>query len=251
MRGSKIVSSEIELCILVFSVSVPCSACLTRSFGQHWQFREYSVQYEKDCSVERCFVLYWDDKDVKKICVGCESLEQAVPTPELVPLARVVCSLNTSRMPKTILGVRSCLVRVLEDNRADGRRFVVYQGFDEEVLFRCVLQADQDVFGTVSVTTLVEYLRHGLKSAVFEDWTEDKVVLRKCIRQGSVGYADYRSLLTDVIDLWPTIRPFIRCTGHPDAKTKTDTVSIGFFSTFDFLFSLSPSVSWYCIVVVL
>ena len=134
-------------------------------------FREFSVQYEKDDFVERCFVLYWDDKDVKKICVGSESLEQVVPSPELIPLARVVCSLDTNRMPMAVLGASPCLVRVLEDNRADGHRFVVFQGFDEEVLFRCTLQADRDVFGMVSVTTLVEYLAHRLKSALFEDWT--------------------------------------------------------------------------------
>ena len=175
-------------------------------------------------------MLYWDDKDVKKICVGSESLEQAVLSPELVPLARVVCSLATSRMPMSVLGASPCLVRVLEDNRADGRRFVVFQGFDEEVLFRCILQADRDVFGMVSVTTLVEYLVHRLKSALFEDWTADKVVLRKCIRRGFVDYSDYRDFLTDIIDLWPTIRAFIRCTGHPDGKEKADTVSIGFIS---------------------
>ena len=175
-------------------------------------------------------MLYWDDKDVKKICVGSESLEQAVPSPELVSLTRVVCSLATSRMPMSVLGASPCLVRVLEDNRADGRRFVVFQGFDEEVLFRCILQADHDVFGMVSVTTLVEYLVHRLKSALFEDWTADKVVLRKCIRRGFVDYSDNRDFLTDIIDMWPTIRPFIRCTGHPDAKGKADTVSIGFIS---------------------
>ena len=82
----------------------------------------------------------------------------------------------------------------------------------------------------VSVTTLVEYSVHRLKSTLFEDWTADKVVLRKCIRRGFVDYSDYRDFLTDIIDLWPTIRPFIRCTGHPDAKEKEDTVSIGFIS---------------------
>ena len=182
--------------------------------------------------------------------MGSESLEQAVPSPELIPLARVICSLDTSRMPMAVLGASPCLVRVLEDNRADGRRFVVFQGFDEEVLFRCILQDDQDVFGMVSVTTLVEYLVHRLKSALFEDWTADKVVLRKFIRRGSVDYSDYRGFSTDVIDLWPTIRPFIRCTGHPDAKEKADFVSIGFISV-SWLLGFPFVALWYCIVFVL
>ena len=154
-------------------------------------FRSYGNQFKKDCKDERCYLVFWDDKDVKKICIGCESLDQAVPLPELVPLSRIVGSLSTSQLPVSILGAMPSLIRVLDDNRADGRRFVVYQWFDEKTLLRCVLQADQDVFGMVSVITLVEYLVHRLKSALYEDWTEDKFILRNCIWQGSVEFADY------------------------------------------------------------
>ena len=95
-----------------------------------------------------------------------------------------------------------------------------------------MLQADQDVFGMVSVTTLVEYLVHRLKSALYEDWTEDILSLRKCIRQASVGFIDYRNFLSEVVDLWPTIRPFVRCTGHPDTKGKADSGSCFFLCFF-------------------
>ena len=73
-------------------------------------------------------------------------------------LSKIVGSLSTRQLPVCILGATPSLIRVLEDNRADGRQSVVYQCFDEETLLLCVLQADQDVFGLVSVITLVEYL---------------------------------------------------------------------------------------------
>ena len=212
-------------------------------------YRSYGVQFEKDCEDERCYVVYWDDKDVKKICIGCESLDRAVPLPELLPLSKVVGSLSTSQLPISILGASPSLIRVLDDNRADGRRFVIYQTFDEETLLQRVLQADKDVLGMVSIVTLVEYLIHCLKSALYEEWTEDKIVLRKCIRQGSVEFADYRQFLSDVIDLWPILRPFVRCTGHPEAKEKADTVSC-FFLFVTSVVSFLPSPSPFFVVVV-
>ena len=204
-------------------------------------FRAYGLQYEKEDNVERCYVLYWDDKHLMKICIGCESLDQAMPFPELVP---IVDSLGSTLLPIEILGGSPSLLRVLEDDRSDARRFVVYEKFDEEVFLRCVQQADQDIFAMVNVMTLVDYLLQRLKTALYEDWTEGKVVLRKCIRQGSVDFMDYCQLLTEFIELWPCIRPFIRCTGHRDAKGKTDSVSqvycfyvITFLCFFFFLFS--------------
>ena len=137
-------------------------------------------------------------------------------------MSRIVCSLGSTLLPIAILGGRPSLLRVLERDRTDGRPFVVYKRFDEEVFLRCVQQANQDVFGMVNVTTLVDYLLQRLKTALYEDWTEDKVLLHKCIRQGFVNFMDYRQLLTELIDLWPSIRPFIR---HPDAKGKADGVS--------------------------
>ena len=134
----------------------------------------------------------------------------------------------------SILGASPSLNRVLDDNRADGCPFGVYQCFDEENLLCCVLQADHDVFGMVSVIFLVEYLVHRLKSALYEEWTEDKLILRKCIRQGSVDFADYRQFLSEVIDMWPSIRTFVGCTGHSDAKEEADTVSYFPFLSFRF-----------------
>ena len=50
-------------------------------------FRGYAVQYEKDATTERCFVLSWENDYLKKVCVGCEVLNQVMPKAELVPLA--------------------------------------------------------------------------------------------------------------------------------------------------------------------
>ena len=202
-------------------------------------FRRYGIQFEKDSKDERCYVVYWDDNDVKNICVGCESLDQAVPLPEPVPLPRIVGSLSTSQLHLAIIGASPSLIRVLEDNRADGCRFVVYQGFDDETLLLCLLQVDQDVFGMVSATLLVEYLVHRLKSASYEGLN-----LCNCIRQGSVRFADYRSFLAEVVDLWPSLRPYVRCTGHTDAKGKANSVSrfllffVSDLSSFSFFFYL-------------
>ena len=91
----------------------------------------------------------------------------------------------------------------------------------------------------VEITTLVNYTLHRLKSDLYEAWTENKVVLRKCVRQGYVDFCDLRAVLTDLIDLWPSIRPYIRCTGKPEAKESSDRVSVCNF--YFFVFLLFPS----------
>ena len=122
------------------------------------QFRENALQYEKDTDVERCFVLFWEDNYLKKVCVGCESLLQSVPKPELLPLAQVVCSLPSRKLPLAIVGGSPSLVRVSrDDGRDDGRVFVSYQPFTSEMLIRCIRQAYQDVFSMMEVTSLVDY----------------------------------------------------------------------------------------------
>ena len=177
-------------------------------------FRGYSLQFEKSASLEFCYVLYWEENHLKKVCIGKEPLEQPVPNAELMPLSRIVYSLPTKQLPVALSGASPLLVRVL------GRRVVIYQSFSEEVSLQCFRQAHQDVFGLMEVVTIVDYVVQRLKSALNEEWTEDKPVLRKCVRQGSVNFCDYRALLTDLIDLWPSVRPYIRCTGNPEAKEK-------------------------------
>ena len=188
-------------------------------------FDDYSVQYEKDTEEERCFIVFWEEEHLKKVCIGSEILEQPVPYAEITPLSRFVCCFKSPKLPVSIVGVSPSLLRVLSDNSVDGKRFVVCQLFTSEVLLQCIRQSHQDVFGMIEITTIVEYTLHRLKSALYEEWTEGKVTLRKCVRQGFVKFCDLRAVLTDLIDLWPSIRPYIRCTGMPEAKESSDRVS--------------------------
>ena len=187
---------------------------------------EYALFYEKDADVERCFVVCWLDNALQKICIGQEVLDQPMPKSELVPLAQFVHSVQNARLPFCVSGASPVLLRVIEDNRTDGKRLVMHQQFSEEVFLQCVRQAHQDVFGMVEVTSLVDYVILRLKSAVYEDWTDGKVLLRKAIRQGFVAFQDLREVLTDLVDLWPSIRLFIRCTGLPHVKDQADSVSL-------------------------
>ena len=209
--------------------SVLCQGLVPRvlrvMFKNIGQFREYSLQYEKDTEVERCFVLFWEDNYLKKVCVGCESLLQRVPKPELLPLARVVCSLPSGKLPLAVVGGSPSLVRVLSDTRTDSRVFVSYQPFTSEMLIRCIRQAYQDVFSMMEVTSLVDCTVLRLKTAIYEAWMEERTILCKSVRQGHVEFTDLREVLSDLIELWPSIRPFVRCTGNPEAKDKAERVS--------------------------
>ena len=104
-------------------------------------------------------------------------------------------------------------------------------------LLQCIRQS---VFGMIEITTIVEYTLHRLKSSLCEEWTEGKVTIRKCVRQGFVDFCDLRGVLTDLIDLLPSIRPYIRCTGKPEAKDSPDRVS---YCTFRVFFLQSSDVS--------
>ena len=196
------------------------------------RFREYSLQYEKEPEFERCFALFWEDNHLKKVCVGRKSLTQPVLKPELLPLAQVVCSLESKRLPLSIVGGSTSLARVLRDTRNDGRVFKGYQPFASEMLIRCIRQAYQDVFSMVEMTTLVEYTIHRLKKAVYEDWMEERTTLCKSVRQGFVDFADLRLVLSGLAEFWPSIRPFIRCTGNPEAEDKAERVSHDLFCVY-------------------
>ena len=187
-------------------------------------FGAYTIQYEKEAEEERCFVVFWEDGHLKKVCIGSEPLEQPVLYAQLTPLSRFVCCLKGEKLPVSVVGVSPSLLRVLSDSRVDCKRFVVCQSFNREILLQCVRQAHQDVFGIVEITTLVDYTLHRLKSALYEERMEGKVVLRKCVRQGYADFCDLRAVLTDLIDLWSSTRPYISCTGKPEAKESSDSV---------------------------
>ena len=119
-------------------------------------FKEYGIQFEKVGNEERCYVHCWEGTYLKKICVSSQTLDQKVPDAELVLLARVVTCFEGEQLPVSILGASPSLVRVLDDKRSDGRRFMMWQSFSEEVFLQCFRQSHQDVFGMLEVTTALE-----------------------------------------------------------------------------------------------
>ena len=129
------------------------------------------------------------------ICVGSQSLDQKVPDLELLPLAEVVTCFEGEHLPVSVVCGSPSLIRVLDDNRADGRRCMVLHSFNEDVFLQCFRQSHQDVFGMLEVTTALEYVIHRLKGSLYEDSTEDRPLLRKCIREGSVAFSDLRDVL--------------------------------------------------------
>ena len=109
--------------------------------------------------------------------------------------------------------------------------------------------------GMLAVTTSVEYVIHRMNCALYEEWTEARPLLRRCIRQGSVFFVDLRDLVTYLIDLWPSIRPFIRCTGIPHVKDNVDSVSVAsfhflhFFASFHFFFVLRMLFNYFVLQI--
>ena len=215
-------------------------------------FKEYGMQFEKSGCIERCYVLCWDGLNLKKICVGDQSLDLKMPEPELLPLALVASCLEGQQLPVSVLGASPSLIRMLDANRTDDRRFLSWHSFDEEVFLHCFRQSHQDIFGMIEVTTALEYVIHRLKGALYEDWTEDRPLLRSCIREGSVAFCNLREVLGDLIELWPSIRPYIRYTGHPHFKSVADRVStvvlFVYFGLVSFLCSLLCSAVVYMIL---
>ena len=171
-------------------------------------------------------MLCWEGDCLKKTCVGCQFLDLPVPDAKLVPLARVVCTLGNQQLPLSIVDGSPSLLLVLGDHRHDARQFMVVQRFNEEVFMQCFRQAHQDVFGMLAVMTAVEHVILRLKSVIHEDWMEEKPCLKKCVRAEVVNFGDLRAVLTDLIKLWPSFRPYIRYTGHPHLKDVVDRVRI-------------------------
>ena len=150
-------------------------------------FKEYAMDFIKTIHKVRCYVEYWEEKSLKKVCVDCQPLEQAVPCAELISLARFVTSLQTQQLPMCLRGVSASLLRVLSDGRDDDRQFVVVSEFSEELFLHCFCRAHQDFFGMVEVVTIVLYLIQRMKGALDEEWTDDRPLLRRCIREGLVN----------------------------------------------------------------
>ena len=190
-------------------------------------FKEYTIQYEKSGTEERFYVLCWKGDYLKNISAGCQSVDLPVPDAELIHLAQVVHCLSLQQFPLSIVGGSPSLLRVLDITGVTvGSLCVCVQRFNEDVFMLCFRQALQDILGILEVLTAVEYVILRLKSVVYDDWVEDKPCLKKCVRARFVCFGDLHAVLTDHIELWRSIRPYIRYTGHPHLRDVVDRVSL-------------------------
>ena len=210
------------------------------------KFKEYSIQFEKEDDAEFCFGVWWEDLHLKKVCISMESLDRSLPDAELVPLSRLIYSLDPPQFPLCIRGASPTLVRVLGEVLPDGRNFVVHERFTSEVFLECFRRAHQNIFGMLEIVTVVEYIVLRMRSALHDTWTEGKTVLRRCIRNGSVPFEDLLRVVDDIVGLWANIRLFIRYTGLPHVKQRVDSVSISSIAFDNFLFVVPILESWFC-----
>ena len=120
-------------------------------------FKEYSVTYEESGEKQLCFVRIWEDISSLNLCVSVEVLGQRVPASELSSLSRVVCSVESNRMPLIIRGGPQSFLRVFSDARTDVRLFIHCREFTSDVFMQCYRHADQEIFGMLEVTAMIDF----------------------------------------------------------------------------------------------
>ena len=131
----------------------------------------------------------------------------------------------TSLLPLFIHGGSPSLLRVLSDNRIDGRQFVVSKEFTVDLFLQCYREAHQHIFGMLEVTTMVDFLMLRLRGALQEPWMENVFQLRQCVVAGKVSFAELRGVVKDLISIWESVRAFVRYTGPCHIKSESDRVS--------------------------
>ena len=134
--------------------------------------------------------------------------------------------LDIGPMPVSVNGSSAALTRVVNESREEGRQFLVHLEFSFEQFLQFFRQAHQDVFGMLQITTLLNYVVQRLKTALHEEWTEDKLLLMKSIRQGYVIFADMRGVCGELLDVWNSVRRYVRYTGLPQLKDRGEWVSL-------------------------
>ena len=136
---------------MVLFHSLICRALFPRVlqslFSRVSAFKEYSVVFMERVDGQYCVERTLDKNDLLSICVRPEPSEQQVPRSEFSCLSRVIDSGNSCQLPLSLQGGRASLLRVLNENRVDGRRFVVWQEFNVDVFLQCFRLTHQAVFG--------------------------------------------------------------------------------------------------------
>ena len=160
------------------------------------------------------------------ICVRVEAAGQRVPEAELAGLSRVIDSTPACQMPLSCQGCSPTLLRVLSDNRVDGREFLMYREFSVDVFLYCYRLAHQEVFGVLETTTMIDFLVLRLRGAIQEPWCESTPCLRRCIVAGHVDFADLRGVVVDLMAVWSRVQDFVKRTGPRHFKTVAGRVMI-------------------------
>ena len=188
-------------------------------------FREYSVFFISDATTDECFVHTWDDDSLFSVCVRVESAGQRVPVAELAGLSRIVDSVPSCQLPLSCQGGSASLLRVLNDNRVDGRQLFYCRKFGEDDFLRDYRQAEQEVFGRLDTWSMIDFLLLRLRGALQEPWMDGAPTLRRCVLAGHVTFADLRQVAADLVASWTIVREFVRYTVHGQSRCEVDKVS--------------------------
>ena len=154
-----------------------------------------------------------------------ESAGQRVPTAELAGLSRVIDSVPSCQLPLSCQGGSASLLRVLNDNRIDGRQFLYCREFTDDDFLRGYRQAEQEIFGKLDVTSMIDFLVLRLRGALQESWMEETPTLRRCVLAGRVTFAHLCVVATELVAHWKFVREFVRFTGPGQARCEVDKVS--------------------------
>ena len=188
-------------------------------------FREYSVFFLENAATQECFVHTWDVDALFSVCIRVESAGQRVPTAVLAGLSRVIDSVPSCQLPLSSQGGSASLLRVLNDNRIDGRQFLYCREFTDDDFLRGYRQAEQEIFGKLDVTSMFDFLVLRLRGALQESWMEETPTLRRCVLAGRVTFAHLCLVATELVAHWKIVREFVRFTGPGQARCEVDKVS--------------------------
>ena len=80
-------------------------------------------------------------------------------------LSRVIDSVPSCQLPLSCQSGSASLLRVLNDNRIDGRQFLYCREFTDDDFLRGYHQAEQEIFGKLDVTSMIDFLVLRLRGA--------------------------------------------------------------------------------------
>ena len=154
-----------------------------------------------------------------------ESAGQRVPVSELAGLSRIMDSVPSCQLPLSCQGGSVSLLRVLNDNRIDGRQFLYCQEFTDDSFLRGYRLAEQEIFGRLDVASVIDFVTLRLRGELQEAWMEGTPALRRCVLSGHVAFADLCSVASELVANWKIVREFVRFTGSGHARCEVDKVS--------------------------